>query len=746
MEQPAGVLFALHNDLVQHQKSVHQAFAALDQACCALAASVATQATVSSHEAKMQCGSNADSPKPQAATSSLRGFAALLRGVEVLHHFLFTNLYVHQRESALQLVSGVERAVLNASAAGARDDSGWEELRTQTAQLRHHLLHAPQTLLEERGPRVSASGTQPDYVFPRGSSTGAADVVAVRDTTTAPPLRGLIPKSQRLFALSAAFAAAGEEGQARLHSVLQTVQRRFRIHAVVLARAAPPAGGGNLSVEAAAAAEVQLALQHRCLCLVVPHHARRFYPDPPPIFTVTDNDILPPMAAQQHSEIESDSEEEEEGVVVHAGSADMSGRAAALEALFDTLEADLSDYTSEAPPWSPTSGVSEETEVTAVQRAALKRGGRPTLHREKRPRTDLSALPQTTSSSTSSGTAIGVSLTHSPDTLPDFLAGTPEGVSRPAREDGLLGSPLPVESQHIGYTQHGTPALSTAPATAAARFSPPQCTTTTAEAPPSASAPPVFQISNSVKYLKPQLMEAIAELGGVVDLGSGYSRSCRFLIAAEGITERTEKYLGACAAAAHIVPPRYVFDSQRRGYWLTNRVHDYDMSPQRCPPHLPRPPPIFRNWRVVLITCRGAAARGVRAALLAGGCTRATAFVVDLTADVPFSTSGQTHVVGESSAVDGVVEGVSPTSVIEPAALNTATHILVECSSVTAHGCFQLPDWVPLCVRQPHYTSRIYTLELLYFCLCAHPERIFDGEGLLCDGDALTPACRVESL
>jgi hypothetical protein len=480
---------------------------------------------------------------------------------------------------------------------------------------------------------------------------------------------------------------------------------------------------------------------------------------------------------------ESDSEGEDD--LMRAGTTES---ASALEELFQSLEADVQssafDYKSLWP--SPAAalhdaatmpltdatggGEGEERGGVVVQRAALKRGARQqAVERGKRRRHDPGPHgyhddpPFATAPSSVSAGVAGATSTE-PLSAEALMGATAEDVGMTGQStwpDSAVGEAFSelnslsqrhgVESQHIGITQYGPPQFAAAPpADVSVPSTPPfaahPATTDNADgvSPPPPPPRPVFQISNSVKYLKPQLMAAIEQLGGEVDLSSGYSRSCRYLVVAEGITERTEKYLGACAAAAHIVPPRYVFDSQRRGYWLENRIAEYDMSPQRNAAHHPRPMPIFRSWRVVLITCRSAAARGVRAALLAGGCTQATAFVVDLTAETPLSAGGRKQVLDETSAVDGVVEGVCPTSVIAATTLAAATHILVECSSVTARGYFQLPDWVPVCVRRPEYASRLFTLELLYFCLCAHPERVFDGAGLLCDEEALTPACRVE--
>lgn len=885
IKEQGEVLFAMHNDLCQHQRSVNQAFASLIQACRALVATIVAHQSTGRHslegDTTLTTDTSATSAAATAATSSssppslplysnTRQFAQLLRQVEALHRFLFTNLYVHQRECALQLLVGVERAVLDAESTtlttstrktesntqieeeekhdgvrrewdASRDVAGQAELRSVIEQLRYRLSSPPHSHLESRvvlpveaPPFANTTSENNQHgnttaITPAGFSTTSSTSLAVMAasgdsagaasslSTLSPPMPAASAASRRrlprLFGLSSTFNVPGSrDGPRSLVAVLRVVQRRFRLHGVVLSGD----GGGATTAELRPQEEMQLAMQLGCVCLVVPHAYRKLFPVSSSIPITSDRDVLaydqsrgtpsesfqsPQKQQQRHerrrdeaamrdvagwteeAEPEStamtsapstmppqppptarpyyrDSEEEEEGDLMERGGAD-DERASALERLFLALEADLplslsstvaTDFTTPWPAVADSSGgvFANHAEVVGspvMQRAALKREGRPLMHREKRPRHD------TWAHHSSSSAATAVAETSPPaveETLMEPFRRFTETAVQPESADDAgapldvsLTSPYMAESQHVGITQHGplhlsgnSPAVSARQRDAAGDES----------VPPSPPLRPVFQISNSVKYLKPQLIEAIEQLGGVVDLSSGYSRDCRFLVVAEGITERTEKYLGACAAAAYIVPPRYVFDSQRRGYWLENRVQDYNMSPQRWAAHQPRPAPIFHGWRVVLITCRSAAAKGVQAALLAGGCTHATAFVVDLTAEVPLSVAARTHVFDESEAVEGVVEGVCPSSVIAATTLSSATHILVECSNVTAQGCFQLPDWVPPCVRRPEYASRIFTLELLYFCLCAHPERVFDSAGLLCDEEALTPACRVEPM
>ncbi|KPI87136.1 hypothetical protein ABL78_3789 [Leptomonas seymouri] len=815
------VLFALHNDLCQHQKCVNQAFITLDQACRELVASVATrqfigpnpQANAAHAAPSANTSHGTTATAASSSASNARRFAQLLRQVEALHQFLFTNLYVHQRECALQLLVGVERFVLGVAdssdgAEASGNAGGLEELRHQVAQLRYRLSSAPHSHWESRvalpveaspralpgaacapPPHTSSSApaiasdtsvSSPSSSWPvAGAPCYSADAnftqtVAAFSCSALPPSRAPLRSQLRLFALSSHFTTLGADGQRSLFAVLRVAQLRFRIHGVVLSSTGPQATSPTM--------EIQLAMQLGCLCLVIPHQYRKMYSVASPIPIPTDRDVLlynrgnddfdttmrgaeeggatgfmppatpPPPLPSPYSD------SDDEGDLMGR---DADARTSALEQLFLSLEADLPEQTADVvPPWLPI--FADQSDAAAdgmgtalvVQRAALKRERGPLAHRVKRLRLDTHSHP----SASSTSAAVAASMRRPSGSLMEpFCSFTETTVhamqpDEPANdalhiEHDSNSLPLIMESQHIGCTQQGPVQLSSDSAVPAC-LTPPSAMQPEAsdETPAETAVPPrpLFQISNSVKYLKSQLLEAIEQLGGVVDLSSSYCRDCNFLVAAEGITERTEKYLGACAAAAYIVPPRYVFDSKRRGYWLTNRVHEYDMSPQRVAAHQPRPPPIFRNWRVVLITCRSAAARGVRAALLAGGCTQVTAFVVDLTAEAPISASARAHVYDEKCAVEGVVEGVCATSVISSAMLASATHILVECSSVTAQGYFQLPDWVPVCVRRAEYASRIFTLELLYFCLCSHPERLFDSEGLLCDEEALTPACRVE--
>ncbi|KAG5504867.1 hypothetical protein GH5_05498 [Leishmania sp. Ghana 2012 LV757] len=842
LRQQARMLFTLHQHLLQHQKAAHQAFASLDEACCSLAASLAAPSThgVSGDAALKRTLSEAAPPSSPPPSIAQR-FTQLLRRVEVLHQFLFTNLYVHQRESVLRLVADVERCVAgSASVASAvatprstmsadihtssygegdslRVDEGQRELRRQITQLRYQLTRPAQAHMSSgvpphtdgaisgllphvptAAPLSSVSSSEPPENAQPGTSSATSWPVS--HATSSPRAQGGVSASQmqgasrqntprlRLFALSSAFQEHGVAGQRGLAAVLYAVQRRFHVHAVVLGR--------TTSREA----EVDVAVRLGCLCLVVPHWDLGSFPLHPGLVVTSDRAVLAHMESRvngegftratmcptsEESPVECVADGDEDLAVM----ADLSGEGtSALEELFLALEADLPLTTTVESTWPPPLSTAAVrcgalcSEAFVVERSALRRDARQASRQWKRHRSG-GTLDSSAHSASASGREGEVIPTREADArsntasnLPSpssraciagatrLQAGSVAGAMSPVEVDDaavdadvIMPSQLTLESQHVGITQSLSSSRFSATASSSARVTPVlrphkdvvranDAATPASVADACALPPLVFQISNSVKYLKAQLVEAIEQLGGVVDQSSGYSRMCRYLVVAEGITERTEKYLGACAAAAYIVPPRFVFDSQRRGYWLTNRVQEYDMSPQRVIGHAPHAAPIFSNWRVVLITCRTTAARGVLAALLAGGCSRATAFVVDLTAEPPLGPGAPSCVYDDTCATaEGVVEGVCPSSIIAEQTLQSATHILVECSSVTAQGFFQLPDWMPACVRQPEYQPRIFTLELLYFCLCAHPERVFDAEGQLSDAEALTPACRVES-
>ncbi|CAJ1989057.1 hypothetical protein conserved [Leishmania donovani] len=834
LREQATMLLTLHQHLLQHQKAAHQAFTSLDQACCSLAASLAAPSAygVIGGAASKEASSEATSPLSSSPPSAAQGFTQLLRRVEVLHQFLFTNLYVHQRESVLRLVDDVERLVTDnalapsslatphstmpdgigsssSSSCGGADGShlGEElrELRRQITQLRYQLARpakahasgcfsthtdgAPRGLLPQA--QTTSFSSPPRENGNSGPSSPAPR--AVRHAPRAPRAQAGVAASKmqgaarqnmprlRLFALSSAFQKHGVAGQKGLAAVLYAVQRRFHVHAVVL--------GCTPSPEA----EVDVAVRLGCLCLVVPHHDLGSFPVHAGLVVTSDRAVIAHMESRGNgmsstadtSPLGGDAAECDEDLALMA---DGGGKCtAALEELFVSLEADLPLMTAAEPvcPSLFTTAAAERdapgSQALVVERSALHRDGRQTSRQRKRHCSGGAARSSVHSTSASAPEGVAVSTCES-----DALLNTAADLSSPssraritgaswlrtgavadvmnpaevydaaADADVIVPSQLAVESQHVGITQNfsssrrsATPSDSPCaipvlrPHEGVARAD--EAASSASAADGSASQQLVFQISNSVKYLKAQLMEAIVQLGGVVDQSSGYSRACRYLVVAEGITERTEKYLGACAAAAYIVPPRFVFDSHRRGYWLANRVQEYDMSPQRIIAHAPRAVPIFSNWRVVLITCRAAAARGVLAALQAGGCTQATAFVVDITAEPPMDPGARSCTYDETCATaEGLVEGVCPSSSIAAHTLQSATHILVECSAVTAHGLFQMPDWMPACVRQPEYQPRVFTLELLYFCLCAHPERVFDAEGQLSEVDALTPACRVE--
>ncbi|KAH9593477.1 hypothetical protein LSM04_006703 [Trypanosoma melophagium] len=259
-----------------------------------------------------------------------------------------------------------------------------------------------------------------------------------------------------------------------------------------------------------------------------------------------------------------------------------------------------------------------------------------------------------------------------------------------------------------------------------------------------------FQISMSLREKKGEISKAIRRLGSSVDHSSAYNPNTTHLVVAEGVMERTEKYLGCCAALKYIVPPRFVYDSITHGRWLVRRMHEYDRNPlRRLDSHSHNNkskinsnnpmnelrstlPPPFCGWRVVLFTSAPFVAAGVIAVLRAGGCEDITSFVFENTTTTTAVVRGdKTHPLTSSPAApDG-----------NDACVRAASHVLVECREVSPAGRFRLPAWFPagLPDRLP-----LFPLELLHHVLCHSHTTPFDHTGALRDERLLPPACRVE--
>lgn len=294
----------------------------------------------------------------------------------------------------------------------------------------------------------------------------------------------------------------------------------------------------------------------------------------------------------------------------------------------------------------------------------------------------------------------------------------------------------------------------------------------------------VFQISNSCKERRRELVEAIRRLGGEVDTGSLFNPATTHLVVAEGLTERTEKYLSACAGGRFIVPPRYVLESDLRGHWLLGCMDVYNRNPlRRCfPPAGGLPLQPFAGWRVLLLVSQPSVASGIGTVLRAGGCKELQVFIFNGT-EAPTDEDAEEEEEGgdggggtgaqpprvtlsEATAVmrvsprppavaalvgaspDGSTAGLTRAAAFDPALPAACTHLLVECLAMSAEpenpGNFTLPLWMPPSLTVAGLYPRTFTLELLYYCLCTSAGRVFDDAGTLLSEDALVAACRVE--
>ncbi|KEG06642.1 putative ankyrin repeat domain-containing protein 32-like isoform X1 [Trypanosoma grayi] len=222
-----------------------------------------------------------------------------------------------------------------------------------------------------------------------------------------------------------------------------------------------------------------------------------------------------------------------------------------------------------------------------------------------------------------------------------------------------------------------------------------------------------FQISMSLKDSKSEILKAIRRLGGRVDNSSSYNPETTHLVVAEGLAERTEKYLSCCAALKYIVTPRYIYDSVRRGRWLIGRLYEYDKNPLRHRLREPMTLP-FCGWCVVLFTSAPQVDSGIVSVLQAGGCTNITSYVFD--------------------------NLCSPQ--IDPACVDEASHLLVECRDMSPAGRFLPPPWFPPELRQPD--TRFFSLELLYHLLCYSASPLFDDKGRLLEEQLVPSTCRLE--
>lgn len=106
-----------------------------------------------------------------------------------------------------------------------------------------------------------------------------------------------------------------------------------------------------------------------------------------------------------------------------------------------------------------------------------------------------------------------------------------------------------------------------------------------------ASSKWVFQISGiKNRTEKRRVVRGIQKLGGKYIGGSVYQQDSTHLIVSRFL--RSEKFLAACAAGNWVLTPKYVFDSVKRGSWLSEEPYEVVMSQGSLAAHNP-----VRRWR-----------------------------------------------------------------------------------------------------------------------------------------------------
>lgn len=274
---------------------------------------------------------------------------------------------------------------------------------------------------------------------------------------------------------------------------------------------------------------------------------------------------------------------------------------------------------------------------------------------------------------------------------------------------------------------------------------------------------PFFQLSYSVRSHKRELHQLLVSkvLPAECDFGSAYNPAATHLVVADGIMERTEKYLSFCAAGKHIVSPRYITDSVQNASWLpldTATPNEYELSPvlrrlwsssvslsgtilrQRL-----RYEPPFKHWRVLLIATKKVAA-GVTTMLCAGGCT---CVLTDPEAPQAWSSQSTSRIEFSRSSSDSCapLPWMMPPRAIDGLPWHAhLTHVLIE--AVTLDGMPSLPNTPPVeALRHDVLLLRekVFTLELLHHCLCVASVSPFSATGALqCSdsGPILPQSCR----
>lgn len=734
-------------------------------------------------------------------------FADLLGSMEVLHRFLFENLYIHHCKAIADLLRCIHQPSTTAHR-GA--EGGAVELAPQAGP---NGLHAAVSKLQRcltQVQRVAAAELVDTFSRSFHHSTSSMDAtMPLLLKSTAPP--ALPPSSPAEPRRSAVMTAA----HAPHHLPSQPRQYLFGISSLFLRRAAATqlrrlrrAIQGHLQKQSVVvcgstvAQELQLACQMRCCCLIIPAtHAQFFQGDAPPLPVATDDAflafvarerrgyshrrsdgstaspvryhsavpggaaeematgdlLLPPMSDDAEDDDDDDGRGGGQAVSgIPCDDCDMSDDASSIDlaSLLSFLEA------SSATPAEATAtpdGVScmasallslpgpldgaIQGELT-VPRTVLRRGAsHPSLKR-----------PRAVSLHSSGGDKLGPTSLLPPGAGEAATAAPPPSVRSmpiplsPADRTRLYDvnaddgdekekdqTPMSagVESQYVEYENNPVaPSLMQLQLHPAAGVAPPPLQPWT--------APPTFQISNSVRPYRAKLSEAIEAMGGHVDHRSGFNCACTHLVVAEGVVERTEKYLSACAAHIFIVPPRYIFDSHRRGQWIRHRLNDYNMNPQKAAMQRGTGP-AFAAWHVLLVTRHRAVAVGIQTVLHAGCCPELHGFVVD--GDETMQSDAAADADFSSTAI---VTGLRRSSVVDAQLLSRATHVMIECTEVSAQGRFVVPPWLPDCLRTAELQPRLFTLELMYFILCTSPGGVFDGQGRLCDEAAIPPACRLD--
>ncbi|CCW72333.1 unnamed protein product [Phytomonas sp. Hart1] len=153
----------------------------------------------------------------------------------------------------------------------------------------------------------------------------------------------------------------------------------------------------------------------------------------------------------------------------------------------------------------------------------------------------------------------------------------------------------------------------------------------------------------------------------------------------------------------------------------------------------------FASWRVLLLASQPFVINGISAVLRAGGCSYMHSFVFNGGSPGDPEEATKPHIVDLSAC--GLTKELCVSSQLGDDLLKQCSHILVECATVSetsTTGHFNLPPWFPNQLRCPAYYPRIFTLELMYHCLCVSSDDLFDASGAVINEALISDACRVE--